>query len=73
MAAVLFMVGRGEEEPGIIAKLLDVTATPCKPSYVIASDEPLLLYGCVYRDLEFRRSAANHEYVREGLEAVMGR
>lgn len=39
MAAVLQMVGRGEEEPEIVATLLDVGRTPCKPQYNMASGE----------------------------------
>ena len=31
MAAVLFMVGRGEEDPSVVASLLDTTAHPRKP------------------------------------------
>lgn len=37
MAAVLLMVGRGEEAPGIVATLLDVERTPRKPQYAMAS------------------------------------
>lgn len=37
MAAVLLMVGRGEEFPDVVRRLLDVEATPRKPQYRLAS------------------------------------
>ena len=37
MAAVLLMVGRGEEPPGIVATLLDPQQVPRKPQYTLAS------------------------------------
>ena len=39
MAAVLLMVGRGEEQPSIVQRLLDVEGTPGKPQYNMASGE----------------------------------
>lgn len=38
MAAVLLMVGRGLEEPSIVSRLLDITATPRKPTYQMAAE-----------------------------------
>lgn len=38
MAAVLLMVGRGQEEPSIVSRLLDVDATPSKPYYNMAAE-----------------------------------
>lgn len=38
MAAVLLLVGRGQEDPGIVATLLDVSKTPCKPQYQMAAE-----------------------------------
>ncbi len=38
MAAVLLMVGQGLEGPGLVAKLLDVGATPRKPQYSMAAE-----------------------------------
>lgn len=43
MAAVLFMVGRGDEEPAVVSDLLDIESNPCKPQYTMASDLPLVL------------------------------
>jgi len=51
--SVLFMVGRGQEEPEIMLKLLDVTAHPCKPKYVMADHFPLILSDCQYSKLDF--------------------
>jgi len=49
MMAVLFLVGDRREEPGIVAKLLDLTETPRKPGYSLASELPLVLYDCVFK------------------------
>ena len=38
MAAVLLMVGRGQEDPGIVAHLLDLQASPTKPQYAMAAE-----------------------------------
>ncbi|GFR44474.1 hypothetical protein Agub_g5737, partial [Astrephomene gubernaculifera] len=57
MAAVLLMVGRRQEAPQVVARLLDVAATPRKPQYSMAPEEPLLLYACGFSDLAFRRSS----------------
>ncbi|EFJ41544.1 tRNA pseudouridine synthase mitochondrial precursor [Volvox carteri f. nagariensis] len=58
MAAVLLMVGRGQERPEVVSELLDVEAHPRKPQYSMAPEEPLLLYACGFSDLRFRRSGA---------------
>ena len=48
MAAVLLMVGRRQEAPAVVDWLLDVQATPRKPSYTMAPEEPLLFCACGY-------------------------
>lgn len=76
MAAVLLMVGRGDEAPSIVPALLDVAAVPGKPQYLMASEEPLLLFECGYREgtlPPLRRTAANHAVVRGQLEEQMER
>ena len=50
MAAVLFMVGQGLEAPSIIDRLLDPTAQPQRPNYVLANETPLVLWDCVFPD-----------------------
>lgn len=46
MMAVLFLVGKGMEPPEVVARLLDLDATPRKPVYPMAPDEPLILFAC---------------------------
>ena len=46
MAAVLLMVGRGEEQPSIVQRLLDVERTPGKPQYNMASGEQYSVVSC---------------------------
>lgn len=54
MAAVLFEVGKGNEEPEIVKHLLNDATTGTgpfsrgKPSYMMAPAAPLLLYDCAY-------------------------
>ncbi|POM73185.1 tRNA pseudouridine(38-40) synthase [Phytophthora palmivora] len=50
MVEVLFLIGSGKEEPSIIPKLLDITQTPRKPQYDMASDLPLVLHDCYFAD-----------------------
>ena len=60
MVAILFAVGRHEESPDVITKLLDVAAYPGKPPYVIADERPLVLYDCGFEPaLQFRTSSAS--------------
>lgn len=52
LIAVLFLVGQGYEQPQIVDKLLDVKACPSKPVYEMADDRPLVLWDCIFPDLE---------------------
>jgi tRNA pseudouridine38/39 synthase len=56
IAAILLMVGRGEEEPSVVARLLDAAAVPRKPQYAIADEAPLLLHACEFEGLRFGRA-----------------
>lgn len=75
MAAVLLMVGRGKEDPSVVAALLDVGACPAKPLYGLASEEPLLLSGCHYApgELRFLRTASNRDQVAKVLGRALDR
>ncbi|EEA27070.1 pseudouridine synthase deg1 [Talaromyces marneffei ATCC 18224] len=52
MVAVLFLVGQGVESPSIVPELLDISKNPCKPTYEMASDAPLVLWDCIFPDEE---------------------
>lgn len=77
MVAILFAVGRHEESPDVIPKLLDVQAYPGKPPYVIADEKPLVLYDCGFEPaLKFRTSSASlsgvwNAYTRMWSEACI--
>lgn len=73
MVAVLLMVGRGEEDLSIVTQLLDIEETPRKPQYCMASDEPLILSGCGYADIDFQRNAINYECTHRLLRQRMDR
>lgn len=68
IVAILFMVGRGNEQPSIVTHLLDLKAAPAKPIYDPAAGEPLILYESEYPDLTFRYDAKALERVRQLLE-----
>jgi len=71
IAALLLMIGHGKEQPGIMTSLLDIQATPRKPLYLMASEEPLLLFNCKYPDLNLNRSWKTHCGVRQGLDEAI--
>lgn len=58
--AVLFMVGRHEEDPEVVSKLLDIAAHPKKPNYEMASDLPLVLYDCEFNGITWIRKPGTH-------------
>ncbi|KAA8496379.1 tRNA pseudouridine(38/39) synthase [Porphyridium purpureum] len=62
MAAVLFMVGAGKEEPSIVARMLDVHSPNSvfkdgKPEYRMAGAIPLVLNECGYPESRVSASA----------------
>lgn len=59
IAAVLLMVGRGQEQPSIMQQLLDIGRFPSKPQYALAEDEPLLLFSCGFEGIQWHRSEAS--------------
>lgn len=63
MMAVLFRIGRGEEDYTVIADLLDIEKCDGKPQYLMASHLPLVLYDC-----EFDEKDADFEWNRGGGE-----
>ena len=62
--AVLFHVGRGLEQPEVVAALLDVERVAGRPEFAMASDVPLVLYQCEFGpgDVDWRFGPG-----REGL------
>lgn len=67
MAAVLFLVGQGLEEPSIIDDLLRVGSTPGKPQYDMASDLPLVLYECGFESIHWLYQPHTQERVSADL------
>jgi len=53
IVAVLFLVGRGLEEPKIVSDLLNVVENPGKPVYKLAEEIPLMLNESSYTGLKF--------------------
>jgi tRNA pseudouridine38/39 synthase len=59
IASVLFLIGRGMEEPEVVLEMLDVRKNPGKPSYPLADDVPLVLHSCTYENLTMGYSVPN--------------
>lgn len=53
MVAVLLAVGQKLEAPAIVDELLDVKTCPARPLFEMANDIPLVLYDCIYEDMEW--------------------
>lgn len=70
--AVLLLVGEGNEEPSIVAELLDVNRVPCKPQYHMATAYPLSLAEAEYGGLNLRwnTSPEEIEYLSGQLQGV---
>ena len=51
MVAILFLVGQGLESPSIVPEL-DIAKNPRKPTYAMADDAPLVLWDCIFPDIE---------------------
>ncbi|KAK5016367.1 pseudouridine synthase deg1 [Cryomyces antarcticus] len=72
LAAILFLVGQGLEPPSIVSELLDITKTPTKPKYEMATDTPLVLWDCIFpaEDSESGEDALDWIYVGDdgGIE-----
>ena len=56
---VLFMIGRGLEEPSVVSELLDAEKYPGKPSYPLAAEQPLVLHDCGYPNMSVGYAAQN--------------
>lgn len=53
MIAILFLVGQKLEKPTIVQDLLKIEKFPSKPAYEMANDIPLVLYDCVFPEMEW--------------------
>ncbi|KAK9847458.1 hypothetical protein WJX84_007703 [Apatococcus fuscideae] len=71
MAAVLMMVGRGQESPKIVQQLLDIHQHPCKPQYNMANEVPLMLHSCSFQDLQFHQPAAAQQGVQAAAQEAL--
>ncbi|OTA32863.1 hypothetical protein BTJ68_08021 [Hortaea werneckii EXF-2000] len=71
LIAVLFLVGQGYEHPSIVDKLLDTNVCPSKPVYEMADDRPLVLWDCVFPDLE--KLAEQQDHIVNGESGQTGR
>ncbi|TKA34326.1 hypothetical protein B0A50_00306 [Salinomyces thailandicus] len=52
LVAVLFLVGQGYEDGSVVDRLLDTQSCPSKPTYEMADDRPLVLWDCIFPDLD---------------------
>jgi len=56
MMAILLLVGQKLELPTIVDDLLNVEKYPSKPNYEMANDIPLVLYNCVFPEMEWLKA-----------------
>lgn len=69
IVAVSFLVGKGLESSEVFKKLLDIETNPAKPSYLMASDLPLVLHQCSFHNLTIGHTVNNLWDVSCHLEA----
>ncbi|KAJ5790064.1 uncharacterized protein N7518_007075 [Penicillium psychrosexuale] len=74
MVAILFLVGQGFESPSIVPELLDITKNPQKPIYAMADDAPLVLWDCIFPDLnsDSRQDSLNWVYAGDNAANCKG-
>ncbi|CAG8501242.1 2447_t:CDS:2 [Paraglomus occultum] len=56
MMGILFLIGQELESPSIIQSLFDISTIPSRPAYEMASELPLILYGCEFNGLDWKYS-----------------
>lgn len=71
--SVLFMVGENGEQPEVIRQLLDVDSNPCKPSYTMAPERPLVLHECGFEALHLSMQPRNLWQLTAHYEALWER
>ena len=69
MVAILFLVGQGLETPDIVNKLLDTKNCPQKPWYDMADDAPLVLWDCIFPDLDGKDGHDSLKWIYAGQES----
>ncbi|KAK1832644.1 pseudouridine synthase [Podospora conica] len=68
MVAILFLVGQGLEPASVVDELMDVEKNPCKPSYTMADDVPLVLWDCIFpRGVEADLGVAPVDVTADGI------
>jgi len=67
MMQVLFHVANGAEALDLVPRLLDVTGTPRKPNYGLASGAGLVLWDCAFPSLEWEGTAYAERSLLRGL------
>ncbi|KAL9114060.1 MAG: hypothetical protein Q9227_001832 [Pyrenula ochraceoflavens] len=72
MAAILFLIGQGLEQPSLISTLLDIEQTPSRPNYEMVADSPLVLWDCIFPDLSGESMQDTLDWVYAGDERGIG-
>ncbi|KAL4469487.1 hypothetical protein ABPG74_004740 [Tetrahymena malaccensis] len=68
--AILFLVGKKQEEPSIVTELLDIQKNPSKPNYEMAPDYPLVLFDCLYNNVSFNYSSDQIKIYEHYLQII---
>ncbi|KAK7194264.1 pseudouridine synthase A-like protein [Novymonas esmeraldas] len=65
---VLFLVGRGMEEPSVVPALLE--RGDCKPTYPLADGTPLVLWDCGFDNMRWHISRRAFEAAEQELQDI---
>lgn len=65
MIAVLFLVGQKLEKPTLVDDLMNVEKYPSRPNYMMAHDLPLVLYDCIFPEMEWIVESNTKKLTRE--------
>lgn len=63
IVTVLFKIGKGEDPPESINRLLDIENQPRRPGYAFASPYPLVLSNCAFDPDPFSKVADSTNYI----------
>ncbi|KAL9622391.1 MAG: hypothetical protein Q9160_003234 [Pyrenula sp. 1 TL-2023] len=73
IAAVLFLIGQGLENPSLVSELLDIESNSCRPTYEMADDSPLVLWDCIFPESGSSVIEDNLDWIYAGDARSIGR
>lgn len=72
MMAILFSIGRRQEDVSVIKALCDPNEHPEKPTYKMAPEAPLVLWSCRFASISFPKgSPGDHQKLLKHMYSAM--